>query len=448
EREPLEEVLQTRLERNYDFMISRNLWLQEQVVPSLASTSLFSRYALSFLDDVASPLISNSFTAGQVITKAAEPAESMLVLLEGSAQIESRQGAPLAVLSPGASLGEVAALGLYLTRPSTVRAISNCRVLVITARALQRALSLPARTEEEKEAFKELVADRKKQVSFGWPLSALTVGIAQDDRCARAVALQAERFSLKPDELWMPLSDQATGGRVFSVIVKGRALLEMPSENQDLRKLGGIDGSPAVAVTQLFEGSLVLEGLAAAYGTRVRAITAVEVYRVRYIDFDVAVDATPSAQEWMPRFRMLEADVKKQLNHRGPGAQGVVSGLKPHSSDPDIHQWRARRNKAIGKARTKVRPGGGLHSSNGNPCVLSPWVPLEDITTNSSRREMSARLQDSSTFTSSIASLRRDFSAPDLKHARSKFGASTESGQSGGSPSSASVRLPRLTPSM
>eukprot|EP00930_Biecheleria_cincta_P039316 TRINITY_DN27038_c0_g1_i1.p1 TRINITY_DN27038_c0_g1~~TRINITY_DN27038_c0_g1_i1.p1 ORF type:complete len:1590 (+),score=278.54 TRINITY_DN27038_c0_g1_i1:75-4844(+) len=383
-----ENLLHERQAENAEFMVRRNKWLEEKVVPALAATPLFHKCCSSFLADVAAPLISQTCKAGDIIIQKAAPADSMLVVLEGQAQVEAQDGSPIGVYRKGASLGEMVALSLFGEYPATIRAMTDCRVLMVTASALRRALSLPHRTETERQRFKNIVAGRRGQVAHGLPMSALPISIAEDDLCAEAIALQAEEFLLEPGDCWNPLPDDTPWGAAFAVVGDGRGLLELASANPRLRRLGGVDSSPAVPVLSLTTGSLILEGLAAAYGCRVRALSALKIYRVRYVDFDVSVSLESCSQDWLARFRMLESDIRIQLDHRGGSARGVVDALVVHPCDDDLHKYRARRQKAIGLSRkTKLQLGSLMAAVPQDRSVQLPAASREQLPL---RREQSA----------------------------------------------------------
>lgn len=403
---PFEAMIEKRSGINMVFGESRNKWLQEKAIPTLRSTHLFCNNSLQFLDDLAAPLIDRSFDPGEVIAKAADPADSMLVVMDGTVQVEAQNGTSLKTFGPGAAFGEVAALGLFPSRPATIRAVTATTILVVTAAAFQRALSLPHRTTHELEEFEKLIASRKEQVLHGLPMSLLPISISKTDMAARAIALQAWRICLKPGDCLQPLSDDDACGPSFLVIIKGRGLLEMASQDPSLRRFGGLDSSPAVPVTQLIIGSLVLEGMACDYATRIRALSALEICRVRYVDFDVAVDSASSAsKEWLPRFHMLETDVRKQLENRGGSARGVVEGLARHPCDTHLYAYGSRRQKAIYRAKkAHTVDKFMLGMTVGISRVSSPTASLYGSLMRESRSTLS-----------------REGSAPELTFNRSRF---------------------------
>lgn len=441
ETEHFDDLFAKRQEINDQFQIRRDKWLEEKAIPALAAASLFRNFGKKFLADVAAPLIEMKYQAGDIIASKASHADSMLIVLEGQAQAETQNGEPLGVYRTGSSLGEMAALGLLESRPAAIRASTACKVLVVKGRALQRALSLPERTEAERLAFEGLLAGRREQVAHGLPMSALPINIKEDDLCAKAIAIQAEEILIQPGECWMPLSDRTPWGAAFTILTEGQGLLELASENPRLRRLGGVDSSPAVPVLALAAGSLILEGMVAAYGCRVRALTATKAYRVRYIDFDVAVHLESCSTEWLARFRMLESDMAQQLTHRSSSARGVVDALMEHPCDNEIHDLRDRKKKAVSLARKAKMKTDRLDSVLGGGSV------------SMSRTGSTSRLLPAK----GGKMLRKDLSAPSLsKTSRDRFklgassiyssvGANISAISSVFSSPAASMRLPKLS---
>eukprot|EP00435_Cladocopium_sp_Y103_P057461 s146_g19.t1 len=238
ETEWFEDLQESRRETNADFMARRNKWLSQEVIPALAKVSLLSIHDELFLADMAAPLIEKQWAAGEVIVQKAAETDAMIVLLEGEARIEAQNGTCIDYYDAGSSFGEMAMLGLMKTNPATVRAATACRTLAVRQSALRRSLDLPTRTPSERQDE---------------PISALKHRGDDDDLCAKAIALQAELKPLKPGESWT-----LEEGGCFCVVTEGRAILELASDNERLRRLGG-DETPAVPVMPLAQGSLVLE---------------------------------------------------------------------------------------------------------------------------------------------------------------------------------------------
>mmetsp|Transcript_89265 Transcript_89265/g.158314 ORF Transcript_89265/g.158314 Transcript_89265/m.158314 type:complete len:1586 (-) Transcript_89265:58-4815(-) len=423
-----EDMFEGRLQENAEFMKSRNQWLQEQAVPALKQTSLFCKHSDKFLADVAAPLIDMPYKAGQIIAEKASIADSMLVILDGAARVEAQDGRVLGTYKKAAALGEVAALGVFGTRPATIRATTKCRVLVVKAAAIQRALSLPDCTPEEIEGFETLMADRDEQVEHGMPMSCLPIEIPEDDPCARAIALQAQKFTIHTGECFEPLLDDTPEGAAFAVVSEGRGLLELASENPKIRRLGGSDASPAVPVVTMGPGSFLLEGMVAAYGCRLRAQTTMKIFRVRYIDFDVAINLESCSTNWLARFRMLESDTRQLLSHRGGSARGVVDALDPHPETRYLKKYRDRRLKAIVLSKEATLRKETLFYEQPSFDYLDRIPPAKV-----------------SPYSSPSSSLRREHSAPELRKSTGKTkGLGSMSPVTAGSSPGGSVRLPKL----
>eukprot|EP00913_Durusdinium_trenchii_P031561 g29553.t1 len=207
ETEWFEELQDSRREQNADFMARRNQWLSERVIPALAKVSLLQGHDLSFLTDLAAPLIEKPFAAGEVIAQKAAETDAMLVLLDGEARIEVQNGKVIGEpYEEGSYFGEMAMLGLQPTNPATVRAATECRrrvtgwivllwvlhhgcrslpntrTLSVRRSALQRSLALPQRTAQEREDFQRIRAERIAQVEAGIPMTCLPVAVRKDDR--------------------------------------------------------------------------------------------------------------------------------------------------------------------------------------------------------------------------------------------------------------------------
>jgi CRP-like cAMP-binding protein len=325
------------MKANEAFEQLREQWVQETVVPALEGTALLAGCPDDFLYDVAACLVEKTYKDGQTICVCGEPGDSMLMILEGTAEIEAKSGAKISHFREGACFGEVAALGIFQYRTATVRAVGKVRVLSVTQKALDRAIE---KSDEDmvRMAFARLTESRREQVQKGMPMCALPINAKPEDVCVRAVALQAERIDLAPGQCWEPLSDFDACGAHFGVITKGRALLETVEE----RRL----------VTSMKAGELFPEGMAAEYNTNLRAVTALQGYRVRQTDFLVAVYSMPSAQEWFYRFRLLDKRTRAHLHSRLNAVRGVTEGVRHCQGDDDIHHYRCRKLKALERAKT------------------------------------------------------------------------------------------------
>lgn len=382
EKDFLEETFFKQQTRNHDYEKARESWITGTVVPALAGTPLLAGCPEEFLYDVGAPLLEKTYKDGQTIVTVGQPADSMLVVLEGTAEIQAKSGAKIGHLTEGASFGEVAALDLFPCRTATIKAVGRCRILNVTSKALSRAIKCSPE-ELIRVAFPRLVESRRNQVQRGLPMCALPISARPDDVCVRAVALQAERIDLAPGQTWVPLPDSDTCGPHFGILVKGKAVLETIEESR--------------LVTVLSPGSLLPEGMAAEFRTHCRAITHCEAYRVRQNDFLVAVYSMPSAQEWFYRFRLLDKQVRAHLSSRLSAVRGVTEGIMPHPSDDDIHEWKTRRQKAMEKAR-RMKIGNKLPLMGKVPVLR----PATSMTTSEQRASAMSRVKSAPALTQDL----------------------------------------------
>lgn len=338
ERDHLEETFYRRQTANQDFERCREHWVAKTVVPALQGTALFSGCPDELLYDVAGPLVERTYRDGETICECGDPADSMLLLLDGTVELESKSGARIAQLGGGATFGEVAALDIFSYRTATIRSISRARVLSVTSKAVRTAIQNSPEPLVRK-AFSRLAESRREQVEKGLPMSALPmINARADDVGVRAVALQSERIELQAGQAWPPLPDHNACGPHFGVLAKGKAVLETVEEQRLVCVLG--------------PGSLIPEGLASEYNTHIRAITPCIGYRVRQNDFLVAVYSVPSAQEWFYRFRLHDRRTREHLTSRLSAVKGVTVGVMHQTSDDDIHEWKVRRQRAVERARS------------------------------------------------------------------------------------------------
>lgn len=301
-----------RYKRNQDLIERRTLWLNEVALPAMQKSYLFQGCDAEQLRPIAATLAETTYAPGEVITRAGEQTNTMIMLLEGDAALESKCGMNVGSFSDGAIIGEVAVMGIFSMRTATVRANQRCRVIHLAQEVLMRTLQ---RLDDLvlRDKIEDLAASRQKQIKRGLPLSALPLGIPIDDLCVRAVALQAHRIDLQPEETLQAIDDAGPCGPYFSVLVRGRLIVEMASDTSD--------------VTTLTPGSLILEGMVADYSAHLRAKCHCELYRVRQSDFMIAVVSVPTAGEWFYRFRLLERETRERFLMRLKSAKGALQSL-------------------------------------------------------------------------------------------------------------------------
>lgn len=332
ERVFLEKLWDDRKSFNGELYSSRDIWIRDTVVPLLGNTPLLAGCPESILARIAAPLQEEIYDEGEIVAPAGAAADSMLVIMEGSAVLEAKSGKKVGTLTEGAAWGEVCALGLLPVRLATLTAQSTCKVLPVTSSAIKRALDSPD-AEQIQTGFERLIESRHHQVARGIPMCQLPISLNVDDVSARAIALQAECIHLQPGQCWYPLPDTDPCGPHFGVLVRGRVVLESAAEKREVLTLNA--------------GSLLLEGLGAECGAQVRALTYCEGYRVRQSDLLLAVATVPGSQEWYYRFRLLEREARRHLQMRVTAIRGVTDAVAPHPCDDGIHMWKARKEEAM-----------------------------------------------------------------------------------------------------
>jgi len=311
-------------------------WLEEKVMPALQESPVFSGWSLTEIKMLVAPLSEDIYPQGEVIAQAGTPADSMIVLLSGQAEVETKNGMVIGHLREGATTGGDVAMGLFSMRTSTLRALVPCTVLMLPASELLRVIDSPG-AEATRERFIRLRERTIAQVEAGLPMAALPLGVGAKDLCARTVALQAEVHELQAGASFLPTSDSSHSGPQFGVLASGRACVE---------EIGG-EGRP---ISNLSPGMFVPEGLLAKNNAQVRAITDCEYYTVRKSDLVSAVDGIPTAQAWYPRFRLLEKQVRQQLMPKLQSANGAKVGLQPHRHSADLYIWKLRREETVAAA--------------------------------------------------------------------------------------------------
>mmetsp|Transcript_50552 Transcript_50552/g.90724 ORF Transcript_50552/g.90724 Transcript_50552/m.90724 type:complete len:1564 (-) Transcript_50552:67-4758(-) len=371
-------------------------WLETKVIPALRGSPVFTDWSVKDIKMLVAPLSEDTYPQGEVIAQAGTPADTMIVLLQGEAEVETKNGMVIGHLKEGATIGGEVVMGLFTMRTSTVRATVPCTVLMLPATELQRVVETPG-ADDTREQFTKLKERKISQVEAGLPMSALPLGVGAEDLCARAVALQASFHMLAPGETFHPTPDSGHGGPHFGVLVSGRACFEV-----------GSDTRPIFHISQ---GFLVPEGLVAKHNARLRALTACDYYTVRKSDFVSAVDSIPVAQAWYPRFRLLEKQVRRQLITRLQSAHGATVGLQAHRHSADLVDWKMRREETVAAAvemrkehqervgppmeildlnleQERPKSSQGLRRSNSSPTEKLLSYPILTVLTSPARHEV------------------------------------------------------------
>ncbi|CAK0793611.1 unnamed protein product [Prorocentrum cordatum] len=313
-------IFEERQDANACIEECRQDWVHEVVVPALRRSRLFAGLATELVQRVALPLAEVKYGAGEFIAQAGESLDRMFFLLQGRAEVLSREGRVLGDLSGGAVLGEAAVLGLLPVSTAAVRAASECRALVVLADGVREVAS-SRDASPLRRSLQLLKEERLRQASSGLPACALGIGLAAQDFCARVVNLQAECIEMRADSTWHPLPDSDPCGPHFGVLVGGRGTLVL-----------GFEERPVMA---LMPGSLLPEGLYAKYGAHVRAQTASQVYRVRLVDIMLAFGSANASFRSFVLFEALWKEARARAASRlkcACGARGAPSGTLSDSS--------------------------------------------------------------------------------------------------------------------
>lgn len=340
----------------------RHQWLEELAVPALAENSLFEASSQQFLWVLATALQEKRYNKGDVIVTAGDPAHTMLIVLEGGAELLAKSGTFCGKITAGAAVGEVALLGLLATRTATLRALGDdCRVMEVTSDALKKALSGQC-AGHTADRLRRIIKVRQEQVEHGHPIIAMGIG-SVDDVAIRAIALHAKRRCFKRGAVWEPLPDTHHSGPYISVLLHGKAQVEIAQ-------------AVTHEIVQLKPGGLFLEGLAAGFGASVRALTDCELYQVSQNDINIAVSATKSAQDWFYLYRLMVKDTTDHLNSRLVVVRRMAESLAPHACDEQINSWKARRQKSIKRAKQLAQAR--LDTALRLPYIHPPPVDKED----------------------------------------------------------------------
>merc|ERR1712176_675818 len=171
----LVEVYTTRQDENEAFESSRQKWLDATVVPALLHSTIFAEFPTEVLCELGQGLEEQLCEPGDVITYHGEEADSLVVLLDGEADVESKSGGVVGRFSKCAVYGELIVLGLMCFHTATVRATSPCSVLAVPAWRIHEVLSKPS-AKPWRQLFEETKRRRFRQMEEVLPISALPCG--------------------------------------------------------------------------------------------------------------------------------------------------------------------------------------------------------------------------------------------------------------------------------
>eukprot|EP00929_Paragymnodinium_shiwhaense_P075939 TRINITY_DN38914_c0_g1_i1.p1 TRINITY_DN38914_c0_g1~~TRINITY_DN38914_c0_g1_i1.p1 ORF type:complete len:1466 (-),score=306.30 TRINITY_DN38914_c0_g1_i1:60-4457(-) len=303
-------LLQERERALANRLALRRAWLQRTVYPALAALPIFAGFSEQVVEEIALALVAGSYKPGDAIFTVGEPANSLVVLAEGEAEVHARTGL-VGVLTDGAVIGEAAVLGLFSQRTATVRASDRCKVCMVPAALIHAVLAKPYAA-PARLAFQRVILERHQQVACGVPIKPLLQSsVTVDVISARIIALNAARTDLKRGERWRPFSESSSCGPHFSVLLRGRMDLV-------------VGQSDCFALT-LRSSCLIPDGVVASYKGSAIASTACEIYRVRMCDFLLAMQSAPSAASWSGSFHTRYSQAKELIEVKLRNARGVQS---------------------------------------------------------------------------------------------------------------------------
>lgn len=343
---PLEETVGKLDAMEEEATRNRLEWLHDVAVPTLARTPLLAGCPEPFLRALSCTLAEATHDRGEELAAAGGPAESMLVVLEGSVDLLSKHGAKIGALRKDGIYGEAELLGLASVRLVTIRAASPCRVLWVTSEALQAALAGPE-AGPMGAALEALVKVRREQAERALPLSGLELGCKPEDLGMQTAGLLAERLNFQPGQFWEPVPDLDPCGPHVSVFLRGRAVVTMAPDDKE--------------VLPLTPGSLVPEGALAEFDARVRVLSGdCEVYRFRRSELEAAArvanprkparSAAQEAADWFYRYRLTEKEARSRLQEKLSSAKGLMATKEAHPCDSGIKDWSKRRQKSVKRA--------------------------------------------------------------------------------------------------
>jgi len=276
--------------------------------------------------DVAVTLSEAEHEPGETLAVCGTDSTSMLVLLEGKVELVTHSGTRVGTRSAGATVGDVACIGLFPRWMATARALTSCRVLEVTQEALFMALE-GEEGGDLREGLARLEEERRSQVARGLPLVGFEgLGLSAEEPSVRVVALLSERLLLGEGETIEPERDDGPCGANLCFVHRGRLHVQLGEEE----------------VLSFGPGAVLPEGMVAEFGARVITDSACEVYRIGRTDFELALASDPGAQKWVWQFKMREKDFVKKLKMRLMNVKGLVNTSSPTLKDEEIHRWAAR----------------------------------------------------------------------------------------------------------
>lgn len=355
EFQPLVDSFRRRDHLRQSFAAARQVWLDETALPTLVKIPIFKDFPNFLVREICTRLQETAYGPGDVITRAGRNADSMLILLQGTATAEVASGTMIGQLVDGSFLGEAAVMGLFKTRMVTLRATSPCSVVELHASVLREVLE-HEQAAEHRDLLGKAVAQRRWQVARGLPIVCMPLRPNVEEPCVRVLALHAQHLVQPADKAWAPAPDDNPYGPFFAVMARGHARVEMEME--------------ARFVTTVRAGEIVHEGLVADYNAYFRATSLCEVYRLREFDYQVALKTLPPTGPWFQEFQVLFKKHLDRLRTRLNAARGVVECLNQKPISNSIVTWSRARAVSIENAKRIKRTQG--HNQSQIPFGQSP----------------------------------------------------------------------------
>jgi len=367
DRQALADAYDKRQAMNSGFAEQRRQWLENIVVPALATCSVFAGFPIEVLNDLSKPLEAIKYEAGQMITECGDACDNLLVLTEGEAAIIGKNGEVVGTYTSGAVFGEIAVLGLFPMRIATVQAACDCKILSLSSSTIQQVLSIP-RCAEGRLLLDDVILQRREQVADGMPLCALPIDVRSYDVTIRAVSLQAQRLDLRVGETLWPHHDTGASGPHVLVLTQGRGAMYV--------------GDDARPVMQIDYGIALPEGVAASNKARMVAATTCVIYRIRMFDILLAVGAKPDAKKWFEKLQGLLHESEERMFSRLSSAKGATTSKEPRDSAFIIRervvqkrQHQIYRESAQERAMEQITKTGRSKSMSSLPRIVQPIEP-------------------------------------------------------------------------
>jgi len=307
-----------RASRNTEYEIARRKWLADYIIPVLAQCRIFKGFSEKLLTKIGEPLLQITYQPGEIICHAGDMVESMIVFLDGEAEILDKNNETVGRLVGGATIGEVAVLGLFPWRTATVRASAETSVVQVLKEGIQKVLS---DSTAAMQALERLEEERRQQVLRGAPLCMLGLDAKVEDVVVRAVALHADRVVLAPGQMWQVSTDAHAAGPHLWIFTRGRAVVVMGPGDHLV--------NPVLTILPGQQG-ILSEQLCLKYEARVVAQTAVEAFRIRRSDLTTASNSVQT--KWMPRFESCEKEAYAHTKSKLIGAKSVIDMVKKQAT--------------------------------------------------------------------------------------------------------------------